>query len=327
MKYVVTGGAGYIGSHTCKLLKEMGHEVIIYDNFSTSNKPNKQIKRILCDKLVKIDLRNKRKLKTALLKDQPDIVIHFAAKAYVGESVSEPLKYYENNVSATTSLLLAMKYAKVNNIIFSSSCATYGVHDNQITEDTLQTPVNPYGKSKLYCENIILDYSKASDLKYVFLRYFNVAGSDPDCVIGENHDPETHLIPNVIKAALSNSTINVFGNTYNTADGSCVRDYIHVCDLARAHYIASQKLFELCQSNYYNLGTGSGNSVFEIINKVEKITKTSINSQILPPREGDPASLVANSDKAQSELNWKPIYNISDMINHAYQYLKMQHKQ
>jgi UDP-glucose 4-epimerase len=249
--------------------------------------------------------------------------MHFAASAYVGESVNKPLKYYDNNVSGTISLLKAMKSADINNLVFSSSCATYGIHKDPISEKTSQEPINPYGRTKLMCEQIISDYVNISNLKYSFLRYFNVAGCLPSGLLGEDHEPETHLIPNVIKAAINGTEVTVYGQNYSESyDGTCIRDYIHVCDLAEAHMVVAEKMIKENTNLTYNVGIGKGYSVKEVISEVERVAGTKIKVHYTGPRIGDPAILVADASKILLDTPWKAQYNLTNMINHAYNYLK-----
>lgn len=321
---VVTGGAGFIGSHTCKLLKDTGYEVIIYDNFSTSSFSKfEEIENLICDRYRIIDLTNASALETVLKLDNPDAIVHFAAKAYVGESVNNPADYYHTNVTGTNNLIKAMNSAGTKLIVFSSSCATYGVPKNAqyINESTIQRPINPYGQTKLVCEHMLLSASTAYNIKSVSLRYFNAAGSDVTGVLGENHDPEPHLIPNVIKALINNTDINVFGDTYKTHDGTCVRDYVHVEDLATAHLKALEYLFAGNATNQFNIGTGTGHSIKEIIKIAEQITQKTTTVNMSAMRPGDPPILVGNASKAKQVLQWSPQYAVADMIKHAYNYL------
>lgn len=321
---VVTGGAGFIGSHVCHELS-FKYKVIVYDNFSTSSQENIETKAktiSLYQKLRRIDIRKTKKLAKLLKKDKPDLVMHFAASAYVGESVNEPIKYYQNNVAGTISLLAAMEKADVRQLVFSSSCATYGICETEITEDTPQKPINPYGRTKLMCEEIIKDYANTGKLKYAILRYFNVAGCDPSGYLGEDHDPETHLIPNVIKAALNNTPVEIYGFAMPTPDGSCIRDYIHVCDLATAHRIVAEQLDTEDDCFIYNVSANCAYSVQEIVKKVSSITGKEIKTTICPSRPGDPAILKASNAKILLDTTWKPAYHIDHMIEHACNYLK-----
>ena len=247
---------------------------------------------------------------------KPIAVMHFAAHAYVGESIGSPIKYYNNNIIGTLNLLNVMDKMKVNFIIFSSTCSTYGIpNEIPITESHEQKPINPYGTSKLIVEQILKNYNENKSLKSVILRYFNAAGADLEGEIGEWHDPEPHLIPKIIDVALGNKkTINIYGSDYNTPDGTCVRDYIHVKDLAIAHVLSLKYLLKVKKSNVFNLGTSVGNSVYEIIKKTNIITKSIINTSISERREGDPDVLVANAEKAKLILGWEPKYSSIDII-------------
>jgi UDP-glucose 4-epimerase len=273
------------------------------------------------------DIGNTILLNQIFKKYKIDLVMHFAAFAYVGESNNKPSLYYKNNIVESVSLLDAMVENNCLNLIFSSSCATYGnVSMNQvpIKEDTIQNPINPYGNSKLFLEKIIRDYESAYNLKSIVFRYFNAAGSDPDLEIGEVHEPETHLIPLVIRAALSgNGEIGIYGNDYETPDGTAIRDYVHVNDIVSAHELGISYLLQNQISTSFNIGLGKGYSVKEVIEKIEEIHGKKVNKNILPRRQGDPPVLVANSDKICSKLNWSPYYkNLEDVILTAYRWEK-----
>ena len=247
---------------------------------------------------------------------KPIAVMHFAAHAYVGESIENPIKYYKNNVIGTLNLLDVMNKTKVKFIIFSSTCSTYGIpNDIPITESHTQNPINPYGTSKLVVEQILKNYNETRFIKSIILRYFNAAGADLECEIGEWHAPEPHLIPKIIDVALGDEkTINIYGNDYNTPDGTCVRDYIHVKDIAIAHILSLKYLLKVKKSEIFNLGTGVGNSVYEIIKEANNITKSIVNISLSERREGDPGVLVANAEKAKLILGWKPKYSSIDII-------------
>ncbi len=313
-KILVMGGAGYIGSHTLKHLKENGYDVLAADNLSTGHK-----EAVLDSKLVIADLLDLDSLKELFSSYQIDAVIHFAAFSLVGESVTDPAKYYRNNVVGTLNLLDTMREFGVNKIVFSSTCATYG---NPLyvpmDEKHPQSPINPYGQTKLAIEKIFCDYQKAYGLKYIALRYFNAAGADEGSLIGESHTPESHLIPLVLKAIKGErADIKVFGNDYNTPDGTCLRDYIHVADLALAHRLALEKLDEY--QGFINLGTGIPTSVYQIIQAAEKVSGKPCPTSIAPRRDGDPAELYANNKLAQDILGWQPKYtNIEDIIRTAW---------
>ncbi len=313
-KILVMGGAGYIGSHTLKHLKENGYDVLAADNLSTGHK-----EAVLDSKLVIADLLDLDSLKELFSSYQIDAVIHFAAFSLVGESVTDPAKYYRNNVVGTLNLLDTMREFGVNKIVFSSTCATYG---NPLyvpmDEKHPQSPINPYGQTKLAIEKIFCDYQKAYGLKYIALRYFNAAGADEGSLIGESHTPESHLIPLVLKAIKGErADIKVFGNDYDTPDGTCLRDYIHVADLALAHRLALEKLDEY--QGFINLGTGIPTSVYQIIQAAEKVSGKPCPTSIAPRRDGDPSELYANNKLAQDILGWQPKYtNIEDIIRTAW---------
>jgi len=317
---LIVGGAGYIGSHTNKFLTENGYKTIIFDNLSTGN-----IESVKWGTFINGNLANIDDIRSVFELYEITAVFHFAAHAYVGESVINPEKYYKNNVSNTLNLLHVMKEFDVKYFIFSSSCATYGIPNSiPINESHPEIPINPYGKTKLMVDNILLDYSNAYNLKYVSLRYFNAAGNDPSQLIGESHNPETHLIPLVIESALDSSkTINVFGDDYETPDGTCIRDYIHVNDLAEAHVKAYNYLQkEDSTSQIINLGTGEGYSVNEIILTVEKNAGLKVNSSISARRVGDPAVLIADIYKALNLLGWSPKYRLNDIVNHSIEWYR-----
>lgn len=310
---LVTGGAGYIGSHTCKLLALAGYEPVTYDNLSTGFAD-----AVRWGPLVIGNLHDTQKLSDALGKYQPLAVIHFAASAYVGESVTNPFKYYQNNVGGTLSLLQAMRSQHIENIVFSSTCATYGMPDLRvINEECPQIPINPYGQSKLMIEKILGDLADQSQLKHICLRYFNAAGDDRDGQIGERHEPETHLIPLAIQSASGGPSLKVFGTDFATSDGTAVRDYIHVEDLGRAHILAVEHLLMGGKSEYLNLGTGQGHSVRQIISTL-KALGIEVQSIDNSRRAGDPAYLVADSTKAKKVLNWQAQYtHIEDILKTA----------
>jgi len=308
---LVTGGAGYIGSQTCKLLHQNDYLPVSYDNLIYGHRESVQ-----WGPLVVGDIGDVDKLQKVFDKYKPEAVIHFAAFAYVGESVQNPGKYYKNNVSGTINLLEVMRKSGCANIIFSSTCATYGVPDClPLNENSSQHPVNPYGKTKLMIEQMLEDYEKAYGIKYISLRYFNAAGADPDGSLGEDHDPETHLIPLTIEAALGKRTaIEVYGTDYSTADGTAVRDYIHVADLAMAHLLSFEYLQSHNTSDVFNLGTGIGTSVQEVVNVVEKISKRQVPVVYGERRDGDPPILVASAEKAKDVLGWEPCHSDIDSI-------------
>ena len=304
MRVLVTGGAGYIGSHTAKELSKQGHVPIVIDNLVCGHRAAVKWGPF-CDG----DILDTEKIIHVLKNEKIEAVLHFAAFAIVSESTRNPIKYYENNVMGTLSLLEAMRKTGVKKIIFSSTCATYGVAGNSaalISESHSQNPVNPYGRSKLMVEIILKDYVRAHQFSATALRYFNAAGADRDGEVGEKHDPETHLIPLAIEAAHNQEKVlTIFGDDYETADGTCVRDYIHVSDLARAHVRALENLKPQTVS-FYNLGTGHGFSVKEVIERTAKITGKKLNTKMGERRPGDPPTLVASGEKARRELGWAP---------------------
>jgi UDP-arabinose 4-epimerase len=311
MRILVTGGAGYIGSHTAKLLACRGHEPVCLDNFSQGNRW-----AVKWGPLVEADLSQEGLVRHALAHHSIQAVIHFAAHAYVGESVQEPRKYFRNNVANTLCLLEAMQDVGVRHLVFSSTCATYGrPRMTPIAENHPQHPVNPYGESKLFVERALRWYGEAYDLGWVALRYFNAAGADPDGEIGEAHSPETHLIPLAIQAALGEvPQLEVFGHDYPTPDGTAIRDYIHVNDLALAHVLALDHLRDGGSSMALNLGTGRGHSVLEVIRTVERISGQEVPARYAGRRAGDPDTLVADSSEATHTLGWKPEYPDLDSI-------------
>lgn len=319
MRVLVTGGAGYIGSHTAKALARAGHEPVVFDNLSTGHRW-----AVKWGPLVEADLADRAAIGNALSDHAIDAVIHFAACAYVGESMQDPGKYFRNNVSGTLNLLDAMQEMGVKKIVFSSSCATYGMPEFlPISEDHPTNPVNPYGESKLMVEKMLRWYGEIHDLKWISLRYFNAAGADPDGEIGEVHDPETHLIPLAIAAALDESMrLAVFGTDYPTPDGSAVRDYIHVADLAGAHLLALESMDRI-NNQAFNLGTGNGVSVLEIIKRVSGVSGKTIEPVLGERRAGDPPVLVADAQKAKRVLGWKPLYpDVSDCLKTAMEWMK-----
>ncbi len=315
-KILVCGGAGYIGSHINKMLNEQGYETVVFDNLVYGHK-----EAVKWGELIVGDLCNVSDINSVFDKYDIDAVFHFAAYAYVGESVENPEKYYYNNVSNTLNLLHVMKEHGCNKIIFSSTCATYGEPERvPITEDMPQNPINPYGATKLMVERIFKDYNIAYGLQYVVLRYFNAAGADPDGEIGESHDPETHIIPLVLDAASgARPDIKVFGTDYDTEDGSCVRDYIHVYDLASAHLQALHHLEAGKESDFFNLGNEKGTSVLEVIDSVKRVTGKDFTVTLADRRPGDPAKLVGASGKACKILDWEPKYaDIDTIVKHAW---------
>jgi len=316
---LVIGGAGYIGSHVVKELLSQNKKVVVLDNLSTGFRFAVDSRAIF----IEGELGNENQLRELFDEYTISAVMHFAANSLVGESVINPMKYYLNNVSSTLKLLSVMKEYNINNFVFSSTAATYGLTEVPlITEGTPVQPINPYGQSKLMIEQILSDLHQADGLNYVTLRYFNAAGSHPDESIGENHDPETHLIPIVLQHLNGRREhITVYGQDYDTTDGTCIRDYIHVCDLANAHILALDGLLtKTISKEIFNLGNGKGFSVKEIIKTAEQITGVEANVIIGTRREGDPAQLVASSEKIQRELGWVPKYSLKEIIQHAWSY-------
>ena len=318
MTILITGGAGYIGSHTALSLKRQGYDFIVYDNLSSGHRES------ICGyQFVQGDISDRPLLENTIKSYGVTDVIHFAASSVVGESMQNPQKYYQNNVVGTLSLLDTILACKVKRIVFSSTAAVYGEPDLiPITEDSSKQPTNVYGRTKLMIENILEDYDLAYGLKYVSLRYFNACGADDEGLIGEDHRPETHLIPLVLQTALGLRTkISIYGDDYPTKDGTCIRDYIHVNDLARAHVLALNYLRSNNKSDVFNLGNGNGFSVKEIIRAAEKVVASSIPHDIGPRRSGDPAVLVADAQKAKNKLGWKPEYtDLERIIKTAWQW-------
>lgn len=317
MKILVTGGAGYVGSFAVRLLLEAGHDVTVYDSLVYGHRG-----AVPEGRLVVGDLLDTEGLATLLRDREIDAVMHFAAFAYVGESVTDPAKYYNNNVLGTLSLMEAMRSAGVDRIVFSSTCATYGEPDKvPICETTPQKPINPYGFTKLIIEHALADFAQAYGWGYAALRYFNASGASPDGDLGEDHDPETHLIPLVLDVALGKRDhITIFGDQLPTPDGTCIRDYIHVEDLASAHLAALQQL-EPGKGLKLNLGSGSGTSVMQVIDTCRRVSGHPIPAVIAPPRAGDPPSLVADASLAREVLGWTPRYpTIEPIITTAWKW-------
>ena len=308
---LVTGGAGYVGSHCCRAFADAGWRVAVYDNLSRGWRDFARF-----GSLIEGDLMDRASIQGALEAVKPDAVAHFAAYAYVGESVSDPGAYYANNVIGTHNLLEAMRAAGVGRIVFSSTCATYGVPTQvPIDETHPQHPINPYGRSKLMVERMLADYAAAYGLAYVALRYFNAAGADPSGELGERHEPETHVIPLAIAAAMrGDDSFQIFGDDFETRDGTAVRDYIHVADLADAHLKALAYLRDGGASDVFNLGTGVGTTVAEIAGAVERRSGRALQRTVVGRREGDPPALVAAADKARRVLGWAPTQSDIDNI-------------
>ncbi|WP_069791952.1 UDP-glucose 4-epimerase GalE [Cyanobacterium sp. IPPAS B-1200] len=325
MTILVTGGAGYIGSHTVKLLKDQGYELIVLDNLVYGHQ---DIAEKLDVNLIIGDLGDRPLLDKLFQEYAIEGVIHFAAYAYVEESMKNPAKYYQNNVVSTLNLLEAMESAGVRKMVFSSTCASYGMPETiPIPETHPQNPINTYGYTKLVIEKMLADFQRAYDWEYVAFRYFNAAGADPDGMIGEDHHPETHLIPLVLYTALGKrDSITIFGEDYDTLDGTCIRDYIHVTDLAQAHLLGLDYLLQGGKSDIFNLGNGSGFSVKEVIEATKKVTQRDFKVVKGDRRVGDPPILVGSSAKAHKILHWQPQYpDIETIIHHAWQWHQKRH--
>ena len=310
MSVLIVGGAGYIGSQTAKVVAAAGLEPVVFDNLVYGHEW-----AVKWGPLVRGDLADRALLVDVMKRHRVDAVIHFAAYAYVGESVTNPRKYFGNNLAGTLNLLDAMLDAGVRDVVFSSTCATYGEPQRvPIAEDHPQNPVNPYGESKLAVEKMMHWYANAYDFRYAALRYFNAAGADPDGEVGEVHDPETHLIPLAIEAAVGTGELSIFGTDYPTPDGTAIRDYIHVADLADAHVRALAKLRDGTKALRLNLGTGQGHSVRAVVAAVAKVTGRPVRSREVGRRAGDPPALVADARQAGEVLGWKPRYPELDVI-------------
>lgn len=324
---LVTGGAGYIGSHTVKALEARGLKVIILDNLVYGHRD--LVEANFQAELVVGEIGDKDLLAKIFSTNKIDAVMHFAAYAYVGESVINPAKYYQNNVVGTISLLDVMREQEINNLVFSSTCATYGMPQQiPIDENHTQNPINPYGFTKLTIERILQDYDRAYGLKSIIFRYFNAAGADPEGQLGEDHTPETHLIPLVLQAANGERpSVSIFGTDYDTPDGTCIRDYIHVTDLAEAHILGLEYLWKNQVSDIFNLGNGNGFSVKEVIDIAKQVTGKEILSVECPRREGDPSALIGSAIRAQEFLNWQPKYSkLQDIIQHAWNWKQHRHR-
>jgi len=318
-RILVTGGAGYIGSHAVLALIEQGFEPVILDNFSTGHRYATQG----CE-VIEADLRDVASLNSALILKQFDGVMHFAAKSIVGDSMQDPLDYFENNVTGSLNLIKAALNADIEHFVFSSTAAVYGEPQfTPITETHATAPINPYGQSKRMIEMMLVEAFRAHDLRSLSFRYFNAAGAAPEAGIGENHKPETHLIPNVLRSCLQDSSsprLKVFGNDYATRDGTCVRDYIHVRDLADAHVKGMNHLFQNPIADQINLGTEHGATVLEVIKACEQATERSIEYDIVTKREGDPAVLIADNSKARDFLSWTPKASLLDCVSDAWRW-------
>jgi UDP-arabinose 4-epimerase len=313
---LVTGGAGFVGSHACKALARAGYLPVVFDNLEYGHEW-----AVKWGPLERGDLRNAHDLARVFTARRPWAVMHFAAYAYVGESVTAPAKYYDNNIGGTAKLVAACAAHGCGHFVFSSTCATYGVPARlPLTEESPQQPVNPYGYTKLVVERLLKDAEAAHGMRYVALRYFNAAGADPDGEIGESHTPETHLIPLVLLAAMGRRPqVKLFGNDYPTPDGTCVRDYVHVSDLAEAHVAAIEWLAAGKPSEAFNLGNGRGFSVAEVVKAAEKVTGRPVPAEMCARRPGDPPVLVSDSGKAHRRLGWTPKFpDLDDQIRHAW---------
>lgn len=320
MNILVTGGAGYIGSHVVKEILKTGHKPFILDNFSKGHK-----EAVTGGEIINGDLKNTDFIEDLFQNYKFDSVIHLAADSLVGESVERPDKYYQNNLIGSINLLEAMKKSNVDKLVFSSTAAVYGeAKEIPIKEYSITDPKNPYGRSKLFFENILSDYDQTFDFKYISLRYFNASGADPDGNIGEDHNPETHLIPIVLETALDKrEKLEIYGTDYDTRDGTCIRDYIHVNDLAKAHILAVEALEAGESSNIYNLGSGSGYSVKEVINTAREVTGKKIIAEPADRRLGDPPVLIASSAKIKEDLNWQPEFeDLEKIISTAWNWHK-----
>lgn len=328
---LVTGGAGYIGSHCVLKLLELGEKVVVFDSLELGHYETIQTLKNIGDNFVDFiqgNLQNYEEINSVFKKHDIDAVVHFAAFSQVGESVKNPQKYYLNNVYGSLNLFRAMLENDVKKIVFSSTAATYGepVY-TPIDEKHPQEPINPYGSSKLMIERILDDYDKAYHLKSIRLRYFNVAGADSQSRVGEWHEPETHLIPNILKSTFSGGkTFQMFGTDYDTVDGTCVRDYINIEDLINAHVLALKYLNNGGDTNYFNLGTTDGNSVKQVFSACEKITEKDIPVDVMGRREGDPATLVADNKKAKEVLGWNPEKSLEQSVQSAYEWEKLLQK-
>lgn len=324
---LVTGGAGYIGSHMVRMLDHRGFDVVVYDNLERGNRD-----AVVAGLLVEGDLHNSERLGAVFAAHDVQAVMHFAALAYVGESVHEPALYYRNNVTGTQCLLDAMREHQIDKLVFSSTCATYGIPASlPITEETPQNPINPYGHSKLMVEQILKDYSTAYGLRSIALRYFNAAGCAEDSSLGERHDPETHLLPLILFEALrvqaggdpADTSLMVFGSDFATRDGTCVRDYIHVNDLCSAHIAAYERMLRTPElgAEQFNLGVNRGYTVLEVIDACREVTGIDFTYNSVDRRAGDPPELVADATRAMQQLQWTPVHaDVKDSIRHAWQW-------
>lgn len=318
MRVLVVGGAGYIGSHICKALHARGDEPVVFDNLTAGH-----AHAVKWGALHQGDIRSRDDLDTVFAAVQPDAVMHFAAHIEVGEGEREPLAFWSNNVGGVISLLQAMERHGCNKLVFSSTCATYGVPDSlPLTEDEAQAPINVYGRTKLAVEQMLFDHARAQDFHFAALRYFNASGASPAGEIGEEHDPETHLIPNALKAAAGlGGGMKLFGDDYPTLDGTCVRDFIHVMDLASAHLAALDRLFDAPGGFACNVGTGTGYTVKQVLDAVERVTGRPVPHEIHPRRPGDPAELYADTRRVREVLGWAPQFSdLDNIVRDAWQF-------
>lgn len=313
---LVCGGAGYIGSQMCKVLGQAGITPIAFDNLSTGHRSAVRWGPLVCG-----DLLDQEAIGTVFREYRPDAVMHFAAKSIVAESVASPGLYFRNNVTGTLNLLDAMKLAGVKKLVFSSTAAVYGHPvSTPIIEQHPTSPVNPYGWSKLFAERMIDEQCRAHGLRAIALRYFNAAGADADCDLGEAHEPESHLVPNVLRSAMNGSAVDVYGNDYPTPDGTCVRDFVHVLDLCDAHLRAVERLADRPGFEAFNLGSGRGASVLEVIDACREVTGVDIAERHIARRHGDPPVLIASSEAARAHLGWTPRHTLRDCIAHAFRW-------
>jgi UDP-glucose-4-epimerase GalE len=313
----VTGGAGYIGSHTVRLLLARGYDVAVVDDLSKGHRHN-----VPPERLYELNIRNRGALAELMRQMRFDAVVHFAAFIAVGESMREPARYFGNNVGGSMELLAAMTEAGVRRMVFSSTAAVYGTpHASPIREDFPIQPMSPYGESKVMVERLLRWFDEIHGLTSVCLRYFNASGADPEGQLGEEHDPETHLIPLVFRAIATGQPITVFGDDYGTPDGTCIRDYIHVNDLAQAHILALERLLDGGPSDHFNVGTGTGHTVLEVIRAAEEVTGRKVPFVVGPRRAGDPPALVAASDRLRDTLGWTPQYaDLKTIVEHAWSF-------
>ncbi|CAA9283042.1 UDP-glucose 4-epimerase [uncultured Coleofasciculus sp.] len=324
---LVTGGAGYIGSHAVLALQDAGYEVVILDNLVYGHR--ELVETVLKVELIEGDIGNRELLDQIFKSREFAAVMHFAAYAYVGESVSHPAKYYRNNVVGTLTLLEAMCDAGIKNFVFSSTCATYGVPEQiPVVENQRQQPINPYGMTKLMVEHILSDFDHAYGLRSVRFRYFNAAGADPQGRLGEDHSPETHILPLVLLTAMGKrESISIYGTDYDTPDGTCIRDYIHVTDLAQAHVLGLEYLLKGGNTDVFNLGNGQGFSIREVIEAARVVTGRPIAVTLADRRPGDPPILVGSGEKAKRILGWQPEYaDLKTILAHAWQWHQKRHE-